>query len=644
MSRFVFSAGAEPPPAVRDYLDRADVAELPGTPTAHQRWTDASGKISAAHWSTAGATGGIEHSGSFTAWAGNLRIAGRPGYVTATDLEAAIAASPSHPQVAFRDAYAVAHLHADGSGLAFSDELGMHPLFLAEPVDGVLVVGNRADLVAAVDARWRGTTPTRSVESAKWLAYAGYVLERSTGFDGIRQIGHGDVIQISAGRASITKGVPLHSGAEADRLDVATFTDALEQEIVEALQHALEIAARPELDLTGGKDSRLIFAVAHRAGLLADFAPTTYGPPDLVDVLIAAELCELVGARHHNIKSRKPANAPTLSSMDRARRHIHRTGGLSSLGEAIEPTINGPVFVSGIAGENFRTDHPGEARNPAASATEAAERFTVQRRMGSSGLLFPNVIETLDIQSREIAMAAANVVRDPGDLRAAFTSQSRFPAWQSPIIDRNEQRIAPFMSGSLVRDSYRLTPIERGLELPHRILIERADVRLARHPFANSSWRKPKPTPKPKPVRVAAPRPAPLPQPLRLLRRAVPEIVRAPIRPARSLIQKRRTPPPAPQPAPPEPSISDIEPTAAVDGLSSVRKTRDWLPVSRRDLLALLESDRENPLFDFVDFDRLREYVAGGESDDPLVHMQVNGALAAFMWLGAHDQPSRPDG
>ena len=73
--------------------------------------------------------------------------------------------------------------------------------------------------------------------------------------------------------------------------------------------------------------------------------------------------------------------------------------------------------------------------------------------------------------------------------------------------------IYPLASGALVREVFRVSPEDRGLELPHRIIMERADPRIARHPFANSAWRKPKPKPKLKPP-PPPPRPAPLPRPV----------------------------------------------------------------------------------------------------------------------------------
>ena len=63
--------------------------------------------------------------------------------------------------------------------------------------------------------------------------------------------------------------------------------------------------------------------------------------------------------------------------------------------------------------------------------------------------------------------------------------------------------------------------------------------------------------------------------------------------------------------------------------------------MNRQALSELLESDRENPLFEFVDFDALLEHTMGDGPGDPLANMQVNGAITAFLWLGGHELPSR---
>ena len=389
MHRFVLTIGARPPTDVEHYLSSCDVDELSYTPTGHATWRSRSGTVQAAGWWTGVADHEFHSDGSATMWAGNIRIAGSPGRVSGADLRRAIRSDAEHPRRLLRDAYAVVDIDIAGNGIAFVDELSIHPLFVAEPAPGVMVIGNRAALVAAVDARWRGVPPTRSTESAAWMAFAGYVVGAGTGFERVTEVPQGAIIQLAEGRASIAVGPPIYAGDPDDRLDVDRFADALEEEIADALLHALALTDRPQLELTGGKDSRLLFAVAHRAGLLDRFCVTSYGPPDLLDVRIAAELCALLGIPHNHIRSRKPAGVTTYSSMDRIRRHAHRTGGVSPISDAVEPTLTGPMYVSGLFGEFFRTDHPREGRNPATSVEEAAERFPVQRRFGSGASFVP---------------------------------------------------------------------------------------------------------------------------------------------------------------------------------------------------------------------------------------------------------------
>ena len=648
MHRFVVTVGGEPPAAVEQYLGQADADELSYAPTGHLAWRSADGLVRVVGWHTGDADHGTHGDGGLTMWGGNVRILGSHGRPTASALRDVVRINEADPRHRLRDAYALVDLDADGCGIAFGDALALHPLYVAQPAPGVTVIGNRSALVAEVDARWRGTTPTRSIETAQWMAFAGYVVGDGTGFDGVSRLPQGALMEIYEGRATTTLARPLYAGEPDDRLDVETFADAFEHEIVDALRHTLALTDRPELELTAGKDSRLNFAVAHRAGILSDFAVTTYGPPDLLDVQIAGELCAVAGVPHNHIRNRKPADAVTYRSIDRIRRHVHRTCGVSQIGEAVEPTPSGSVYVSGLFGEYFRTDHRGEARNPATSVEEAAERFPIQRRFGSAGVLHPDVHRRLTDAALAHMVAPGDEARDPADLRAVFTTRFRFPAWQNPLIDRNMNAIHPLASDALVRQAFRVAPEARHLELPHRIIMERADPRIARHRFGNTQWRKPKPKPrpkpKPKPKPPPPPRPAPLPPSVNRLRRAVPFPVRRALRPLWAIIQKRRTPKPTPAPPAPPPHITDIESTPAVEGLSSVRKTRDWLPVSRRDLVALLESDRDNPVFEFVDFETLLDLVSGEGPGDPLADLQVNGTITAFLWLGAHELPSRTDG
>lgn len=655
MHRFVIAVGGKPPTEVEAYFSRADVAELSYSPTAHTMWRSGDGTAHIAGWSTGDTDHAIHNDGSITVWGGNIRIAEAPGRPDATSLKDALCSDTADPRSLLRDAYAIAHLDAESSGLAVGDDLSLHPLFIAHPTPDVTVLGNRSSLVAEVDALWRNSTPTRSAESASWMAFSGYVVGDGTGYNGVSQLPQGSWARIDAGRVSIETGPPIYGGDPGDRLDLEEFADAFEHEIADSLRHALELSARPELELTGGKDSRLILAVAHRVGLLQHFTVTTYGPQGIPDVRIAAELCGLLHVPHNHIRTRKAADTPTYSSLDRLRRHVHRSVGVSQIGDAVEPTPDGAIYISGLFGEYFRTDHPGEARNPAQSAAEAMERFPIQRRFGSAGILHQEVIERLGAEALAHVAAAAEHVREPGDLRAAFTTRFRFPAWQNPLVDRNMNAILPLANGALVRQVFRLPQEDRGLELPHRMIMERADPRIARHPLANSTWRKPKPKPKvrpkPPPRPLPRPMPAPLPPFLDRLRRLVPRPVRRGLHPAWAIVQRRRTPDPPPPPTPasrspkPDPKpTTEIEPTPAIEGLSSVRKARDWLPVSRRDLTDLVESDPDNPVFEFVDRTAFLSHIAGDGPGDPLANMQVSGAITAFIWLGAHELPSRTDG
>lgn len=594
MHRFVMTVGGEPPPEVRAYLARADVDALSFRPDDHVDWRSCDGRVHVAGWQRGRAHGGRCHrpDGSFVAWAGHLRVAGAPGRPTGDAVAGALADDP-HDRL--REPFAAVAVDAAGSGIAVADELSHHPLFIARPAPGVTVLGDRAALVAEVDARWRGVRPARSLEAATWMAFAGYVVHDLSGFEHVAKVPQAAIVRIERGSATVVERPPVYAGpARDDRIDLDPFVDRLEAELVDALRHALELHPRPELELTGGKDSRLVLAVAHRAGLLDDFDVTTYGPGGLPDVVFARDLCEIVGVPHNHITSRKPDGAPTWSSLDRIRRHVHRTGGLSHIGDAVEPTRDGPVHVAGTFGEYYRVDHRGEALAPARSPDEALARFPEQRRFGTAGILDPDAAAACQATALDAVRAAADQVRDPADLRTAFTTRHRFPGWQNPLIDRTMDARFPFANGPLVRAAFRLPVEDRCLERPHRCLIERADVRLAEFPLVKARWRSARGWP-------------------------------------RASISGR-----GPQGGRATGTRDEVA--------SSVRATRDWLPVNRRDLSRLVADDPDNPLFDVVDQAALLDHICGAGPGDPLANMQVNGAIAAFLWLGAHELTSRSDG
>ena len=222
-----------------------------------------------------------------------------------------------------------------GSGLLTMDPLGLHPLYVAT-TDDLTVVGNRADLVAEVAARQTGRPVRRNTLLGGWLALMSHPVDDGSGFDGVHLFPQYTTARIHAGTVVFDSDVPAFvCDTDEPLADPAEVAEALAIDVVAALQYAIARSPdRPRLELTGGKDSRLVLAIALQAGIADSFTCVTYGPNELPDMQVARSVAAACGLAHQDVSASHIAPALSIPLAERYRRHVHRTCGSSHLGDA----------------------------------------------------------------------------------------------------------------------------------------------------------------------------------------------------------------------------------------------------------------------------------------------------------------------
>jgi hypothetical protein len=582
MNRFVvvLSPGGVLSRDAAAYLDTCDVAELPSAPERHVRWTDSTGTAHFAGWET-----GPEHhsmvGGGLVAFAGMPRPrrarwpADRP---VAQVLGELLRRGRWIPATELCDAYGLVWLDGTGSGLLTMDPLGLHPLCLATAGD-VTVAGNRADLVAEVAARQAGEPVRRNSQLSGWLALLSHPIGDDTGFEGVRLFPQFTTARIHAGTLALGSDVPAFACDPDEPLaDPAEVAEELAVDVVAALEHAIARSPdRPCLELTGGKDSRLVLAVALHAGIADSFTCVTYGPDALPDMQVARSVAAACDLAHEDVSARHLTPALSFPLAERYRRHVQRTCGASHLGDANEPALASTLNVSGMLGEIYRAAIPRDATAPPTSWADAAVQFRAERLEDGARLVRPERAPSLIEQGVCWYLAPRDAVRGPEALRLAHFLRSRLPRWQGPIAELHEHRVLPLYSPTAIRAAFRLGHEARAHDRVHRHLVERAGRTLAELPLANERWRGER----------------------------VPE-----------------TPP--------------VEGPVNVKRLP--RPEQHERPLV---LLELLEAEADNPLFELVDPTRLRTAVEGLEQSRRAVQTRVMGAMASLIWLGRLERRRR---
>lgn len=296
---------------------------------------------------------------------GDAGVLGYPGYLadardlqrlcTATDLGATVDATAG--------SFGVFRAAPDGVD-AVTSITRTDPVYYCQRA-GLHVAGNRAvlaHLTARTAEEGEGAplppTPEYDIAPMHILVRQGYYMSDDTPFAGLRTLPELATLRIRDGRASVLRrDLPQPEPAPATprqrRRQVARLADALLASVEPVREHSEGIS----LSLTGGRDSRLVAAVLHAAGI--PFRASTRGFADHPDVVLARRICAELGIEDHHVTEPQRDGSDSVlveHPFPRTLRLIRMTEGMNS---AFEQVIAPPAFLmearlSGSGGEALR--------------------------------------------------------------------------------------------------------------------------------------------------------------------------------------------------------------------------------------------------------------------------------------------------
>jgi hypothetical protein len=381
--------------------------------------------------------------------------------------------------------YAVVELTRAGHGIALSDPLGFRCVYYGEN-DDVVAISSRAALVAEALTR-AGERPTRDPECVSWQAFTTYLVGGSTGYNDVHVApSGGSVILRPDASLIVAKTAPWLPGDGERKPELDEVVERVTADISETLRAVLDVpASRHVVGLTGGKDSRVLLAVALASGLADRFDFETIGPPALADVQVAEELAEAFGLRH---ETKFFGMRPPEPYDERIRSFIADTAGMVNLWdiEAASP-VRDEIRVTGLCGEILRTFRPN--KTVIGSTTDLLEEFRPQL-LTRLGLLEPELAAKLRERAISELFDVAGATAKPHELFDSFYPRTRMRF--SRIGPREEvtkdHRIAPLYSIDAIRAAFSLGGPARRDELLHFEIIRRSSPQLARHRFAGPGW------------------------------------------------------------------------------------------------------------------------------------------------------------
>lgn len=450
------------------------------------RWTNPTGTVEVCTWADEGWVEDhlVADELGIVAWGGWPVPVGSVGRPTAAGsaLRAAASRPTSRRWDGLRGTWGAVVLDATGAGRAFGDPLGLRPLYRARH-GGATVIGTDPHHVAAACTE---VAPRRDVLAAAALGAVAIRLPRRSGYEGVDLLDPGASATVAAdGSAAIERPGPpwleLGDLADARRTELLGVVRA---ELRSGIETVLQLG-EPTVELTGGKDSRLVLATLLELGVAATLPFETSGPPGLPDVEIAEQIAATYGLHHTRVFRR--AAAEPLPFPELFARFVEATAGMVSGWDA-RPIVprSGALRISGLNGEALRTHRRIE---PSWSVEQVAALVAQTAPTSSLGLARRELVPLLATAFDDELERARERTADPHDLVDSFLLAVQTRQQYGPLDAlQPADRFLPLSSLRAIRAAFALGGRPRHAELVHHALIASADPALAAVPFAGDRW------------------------------------------------------------------------------------------------------------------------------------------------------------
>ncbi|WP_214409445.1 asparagine synthase-related protein [Sphaerisporangium fuscum] len=484
-------AGVPLPPVVLDAARQAITRAFPvpaETVTASE-WRSAAGDTALLSWSNE-----PEGHGLPIVCSGAGRVAGLTGHLAEPAEVDRLLAAPRLGETTARTGGVFSIFRAgEGEVGAATGLTRACPVYYAETSD-VHVVGSRA-LLVHLAARAAETASRRpeivwDLPALESMVRVGYFLSDETPFLGVGALPPAAEIVVTAGRRTIGAAPlpptrPAPSGRRAVRAQVDELADAL----LAAVRPLRDTPEPVRLSLTGGRDSRLLAALLHRADI--PFVTATSGQDDSPDVVIARQVADALGVRHDVARPKRSEDGEALvvpHPLVRGHNVLFACEGMISVYENIP---NGVRFdptprMSGHGGEILRG---GFLQNQADPDPKAIRR----RVDGFFGKNTDLLTEEAKEHARALASPWQDRCRDDGakvldDLYLTYRV-GRWHAASRASLLRGQNPVPPFLDNLVVRTALSMDPMwRRSEELIHGVITAFAPS-LRDVPIEGTPWR-----------------------------------------------------------------------------------------------------------------------------------------------------------
>jgi hypothetical protein len=363
------------------------------------------------------------------------------------------------------------------------------PVFHTE-TDDMVLVGNRALLLSLILTG--RPQPDYAPENLVPFLTSGFFASERTPF---RNIG---VMPANARLVASRQGIQITAIDTFEEdcgtvLPAETDFDDLANNLVNTVKHFR--GTDMDCSLTGGKDSRLVVAALHAAGL--DFQTHTSGFPDHPDVLVARRISTLLGRthRHSALATVEHDTGRSLKIDLAARAHgaLFCSDGMLSLYHNLQAPTSfapSPIHLGGVGGESLRGGYAKGLVKQGVVTWERLEQWIKNRFIGKRDAYHPTALVAYDaFLDAWIARERTKGTR-PAVAADKFYLTFRTGRWQaaSRASDYGNLNWHPLTDNLLTKASLR---IHEDVKLNDTLIYElmaRLAPELLDVPFADARW------------------------------------------------------------------------------------------------------------------------------------------------------------
>ncbi|MGE6294241.1 hypothetical protein [Aeromonas media] len=384
--------------------------------------------------------------------------------------------------------------------IAFGDFSGTCPIYYTS-IDGVTCISNRASALHNLKPKGE-----YNKFSMSWLIGHSNVFGDETPFAGINRITAGSYIKSAIGSSNINlhkfKNQVWPASDDLEYIEDLSESewDLIVEELVKNFRAANDnLDGQLRLSLTGGKDSRLVLALAIGAGLKDNVVTYTNGPEGSPEISCAKNIADLIGVPHQsNIRKTQVIAQDFEDSWQKLRYHTFRmesyicpwdgaTAGVLK-GKSSDMTGFGGELYRGPGGHAKQFKNLSFLKNKDAILSQFINYHQKMDPINILSELYKNAqigwfYNWLEENSKAVRFDV---------LPEKFFVENRLSNWNGPLAQNVIGRVKfmPLLSPKVARLVFKLSPESRNKEVFHYTVMAKLAPDLISMPFLNATWDK----------------------------------------------------------------------------------------------------------------------------------------------------------